>query len=110
MLEGIEILDAVGIDGFDSYHLSVDQPLASAGYLPCGGESITRFSEAAVGDPVALRQKATPGGDFLKPMQTSATELQVVQRRAENLKQDEVRNVREVREGGEQDLPDQELR
>ena len=34
MLEGIQILDAVRIDGLDSYHLSVDQPLVSAGYPP----------------------------------------------------------------------------
>ena len=34
MLEGIQILDAVRIDGLDSYYLSVDQPLVSAGYPP----------------------------------------------------------------------------
>ena len=67
-LEGIEIFDAVRIDGLDSDQLSVHQPLTNARYPPCSGRSITGFSEAAVGDPVALRQKATPGGYRLKPM------------------------------------------
>lgn len=32
MLEGMKIIDAVKIDGLDNYHISICQPLASAGY------------------------------------------------------------------------------
>ena len=69
------------------------------------------FSEAIMGDPVALRQKATPGRDSLKPMQTSTANGGVVQRGAENLKPDKVRDVREVYKGGGRgDLPDRRPR
>ena len=68
MLKCVEISHAVGIDHLDSHQLSVHQPLVSVGFPPRRGESIRRFDEATVGDPVALRQKATPGGDFLKPV------------------------------------------
>ena len=36
ILEGAEIIDAVMIDGLDSHHISVNQPLSSAGYPPSG--------------------------------------------------------------------------
>ena len=55
-----------------------------------------RFSEATVGDPIALWQKTTPGGECLKPKYTLVTEHGIAQRGVENLKRDEVRDLREV--------------
>ena len=68
IFKGIEILDAVRTNGLDSHRLSVHRQLASAGCPPWSGGSVVNFSEATVRDPVALRQKATLGGDFLKPI------------------------------------------
>ena len=39
-----------------------------------------------MGDPITLRKKAAPGGDFLKSVQTPAAEGRVVQRGVECLK------------------------
>lgn len=61
---GIERLDT---DHLDGHQPPVAQPLASGGCPPCIGGNTTRSIEATVGDPVALRQKAAPGGNFLKP-------------------------------------------
>lgn len=66
MLEGIEVIDAVRSDGLNGNQISVHQPPAGAGYPSCGQRSIVRFGETGMGDPVALWQKTTPGGNFLK--------------------------------------------
>ena len=66
--EGVEILNAFRIDHLDGHQLPIHQPLASVGYHPCGGEGTTGLSKATVRDPVAHWQKATPGGEFLKPV------------------------------------------
>lgn len=68
MFEGIEVLDAVGIDSLDGHQLSIHQPLASAGYPPRGRRTAIGSRETTVGYAVALRQNATPGGNFLKSM------------------------------------------
>ena len=67
-LKGADVLYTVWNDGLDSHQLSVCQPLAGAGYPPCDGGSISRCGRIAEGDPIALRQKATPSGNSLKPI------------------------------------------
>ena len=79
MLKCIEIVDAIGTDCLDSHQLTIDRPLTGLRNPPRGGEIIIRFSKAAVGDPVALRQKTASSGHLLKPIQTSAAELRVIQ-------------------------------
>ena len=66
MLDGIEVIDAVRSYGLDSRQISIHQPLANAGYPPRSWRNAVRLSETILGDPVALRQKATAGGNFLK--------------------------------------------
>ena len=66
--EGVEILNAFRIDCLDDHQLPNYQPLASVGYHPCGGEGTASLREATVREPGALWQKATLGGDFLKPV------------------------------------------
>ena len=61
------MLDAVRIDRLDSYQLSTNQPLTSAGYPPYGKEMSVGFYEATVRDQVTLRQETTPGGNLLQP-------------------------------------------
>ena len=68
MFKVTEILDAFRMDGLDSHQPSMHRPLADAGYPPCGGGNVIGASVASVGDPVALRQKATASGNFLEPM------------------------------------------
>ena len=96
MLEDIEIIDAVRANGLDGHILSANMPLVSVGYPPCGGRTAMVSMEATAGNQVLLRQKTKPGEDFLKPKYTSVTEQGIAQRGVENLKRDEVRNVREV--------------
>ena len=79
MLKCIEIVDTIRIDCLDSHQLTIDRPLTGLRNSPGGGEIIIGFSEAAVGDPVALRQKATSSRHPLKPVQTSAAEFGVIQ-------------------------------
>jgi hypothetical protein len=52
---------------FDSHQLPIDKPLTRVGNPPGGGESPIRLGKTVVRYPIALRQNATPGGNFLKP-------------------------------------------
>ena len=80
MFEGTEYLDAIRTDSFDGYQPSIHRPLAGAGHPASDGGSTIRSSEAIVGYPVALWQKPTASGDFLKSANASAAERRVVQR------------------------------
>lgn len=66
MLKGVEIVDLPRDNCLDSHQLSIDRPPASDRHPPSGRESTTEFNEASTGNPVALQQKATLGGNFLK--------------------------------------------
>ena len=66
MLEGIEVIDAIRSYGLYIHQVSIHQPLASARYPARSWRNTVRLSEAIMGDPVALRQKATAGGNFLE--------------------------------------------
>ena len=90
-LEGIEVLDAVRTNRLDSHQISVHKPPANARCPVFDGDDTIKFDKATVGNPVALWQKATPGGNFLEPAQTSAAELRIVQRSAENLNPEDIR-------------------
>ena len=65
-LKSVEVLDIVGTDSLDSHQFPVHQPLAGLGHPSRRTGSTIGFSEAVRGDPIALREKATPGGDSLK--------------------------------------------
>jgi len=72
MLEGVETFSAVRTNRLDSHQLPIDRPLTGVGDPSGGGEVHARLGKSAVGDPVALWQKATSGRNFLEPTQTSA--------------------------------------
>ena len=78
-LECIEIFDAIRTNCLDGHHSFIDRPLEGLRNPPRDRDIVIGFSEAAVGDPVALRQKTTSGGHLLESTQTSTTEFGVVQ-------------------------------
>jgi hypothetical protein len=62
LLEGIEIINVVGINRLDSHQLPIHRPLADPRNPPSDGENLIRSgSRATMDDPVTLGQKATPG-------------------------------------------------